>query len=171
MRIHTFAEGFLARLAHDLEVGCDGLSGTATRTEDGRGPAVASVDVPLGGLSVVGVVTGGSVDEHVLSSSERAEIVAKMQRDVFHSGADGIVRVEASYEEGTVRMRVLLPNGNVVEMMTRPHVAAEGAATRATGTFGISLAAMGSSKIKGPMGAFRLKDNVEVSFNLVFTPA
>ena len=35
VRIHTFAEGLLARLAHDLELVCGDLSGHATRSADG----------------------------------------------------------------------------------------------------------------------------------------
>jgi len=40
--------------------------------------------------------------------------------------------------------------------------------TRVTGTFDVSLSAIGSDPVKGPMNAFRVKDSVEVLFELVF---
>jgi hypothetical protein len=38
----------------------------------------------------------------------------------------------------------------------------------AKGTVEVSLAALGSKPVKGPMGAFRVKDRVRISFDLVF---
>jgi hypothetical protein len=63
-----------------------------------------------------------------------------------------------------------MPNGRVVEVALRPELHTDGDGLRATGTFAVSLASMGSDVVKGPMGAFRVKDRVAVVFDLVFVP-
>jgi hypothetical protein len=173
VRIHTFAEGILARLAHDLELACGDLSGSASRTTDG--PAIAGtamVEMPLRGMAVGGILAkDGRVDEHALSPNERRDIVAKMQSDVFHAGPEGVVRIEVHLDGGAARVRVVPPNGKAIEAVVRADVRADGEAVGARGTLEISLSAIGSNAIKGPMGAFRVKDRVRVSFDVVFTPA
>ena len=58
-----------------------------------------------------------------------------------------------------------------VETLVRPDLHADGEAMRAKGSFDLSLAAIGSDVVKGPLGAFRVKDRVRVSFDAVFVPA
>jgi hypothetical protein len=174
VRIHTFAEGLFAKLAHDLELACGELSGTASRRDaEGSGAAApagtASVTVPLQGLSVAGVLAkDGTVDERGLSPSERRDCLAKMHHDVFHAKPDAVVRVEGHAEGGSVRLRIVPPNGKSVEIVTRPTLSNEGDAVRAKGAFEVSLSAIGSDVVKGPMGAFRVKDRVLVTFDVVF---
>ena len=54
VQIHTFAEGLLARLAHDLALLCVELSGAASRGPDAASATTgtASIEVPLRGLQV-----------------------------------------------------------------------------------------------------------------------
>jgi len=44
----------------------------------------------------------------------------------------------------------------------------KGSAARVRGDLVVSLSALGSSTVKGPMNAFRVKDAVEISFDVVF---
>jgi hypothetical protein len=106
-----------------------------------------------------------------LTPQERKEAAAKMQQDVFHAGPDAVVRVEAHLEGSAARVRVAPPNGKAVEVVVRPDVRVEGESVRAIGSFEISLAALGSDVVKGPMNAFRVKDKVKVLFDVVFAPA
>lgn len=172
--VHTFAEGLLARLAHDLEIVCGGLEGsaaTAGSADDVATKGSARVEAPLRAMAVGGVLgKGGGVDERALSPNERRDILAKMQSDVFHAGNDAVVRVETHVDGAAARVRVIPPNGKAVETVVRPEVRADGAGIRATGSFELSLAAIGSEVVKGPMGAFRVKDRVRVSFDVVFVP-
>ncbi|CAN5923539.1 hypothetical protein BH11MYX4_BH11MYX4_15920 [soil metagenome] len=172
VRIHTFAEGLLARLAHDLELVCGGLSGAATRSgDDGATTGTARLEAPLRDLAVNGVLgKDGRLDERALSPGERHEILAKMQKEVFHSGPDGVVRVEASLDGGRAHVRLFPPGGKGVEVVVEPELTADGEALRAVGTFEVSLSSIGSDVIKAPMGAFRVKDRVRVSFDVVFAP-
>ena len=167
--IHTFAEGLFARLAHDLELACGGLTGTATRTAEGAG--TARVEVTLRAIAVSGVIgTDGRLDERALSPSDRREIATKVQQDVFRAGPDAVVRVEATLEGPRARVRFSPPNGKGVEVVVEPELTSDGAELRARGGFEISLTSIGSSVIKAPMGAFRVKDHVRVTFDVVFVP-
>jgi len=169
VRIQTFAEGLLARLAHNLELHCGELSGAASH--EGK-TGTASIEAPLRGITVAGVLgKDGRTDDRGLSPAERRDAIAKMQHDVFHSGAEGIVRVEAHLDGDAARVRIVPPNDRSVETVIRPDVRTEGDKVRATGTFEISLAAIGSDVVKGPMNAFRVKDKVKVIFELVFAAA
>ena len=61
VRIQTFAEGFLARLAHDLELSCSDLSGTASAvTSDGHTAGAAHVEAPLRGMAIAGEAHAGA---------------------------------------------------------------------------------------------------------------
>src|SRR5690606_11695914 len=82
VRIHTFAEGMFARLAHDLELSCGRLSGSAERTDEGVG--AGSLTVPLAGIRVSGTLKGGRLDPRGLSASDRDDVLTKMRKDVFH---------------------------------------------------------------------------------------
>lgn len=172
VRIHTFAEGLLARLAHDLELVCGGLSGRASQTgEPGAPGGAASLEAPLRDIAVAGVLgKDGNVDERALSSSDRSDILAKMQKEVFHGAAGEVLRIEAKLDAGSAKVKLSVPNGRSVEVTMRPEVRAEGGGMRASGTFAISLASIGSDAVKGPMGAFRVKDRVAISFDVVFVP-
>lgn len=172
VRLQTFAEGLLARLAHDLELACGDLSGTASRADGGSTTTgTASIEAPIRAIAIAGVLgKDGRVDERGLSTSEKSDAATKMRHDVFHAGHDGVVRVEVELEGTSARVRVAPPRGKAVEVIVRPEVRAEGDALRATGTFDLSLSALGSDVVKGPMNAFRVKDKVKVLFDVLFAP-
>jgi hypothetical protein len=174
VRVHTFAEGLLARLAHDLELVCTKLSGTASRaapTDGATATGTASLEAPLGGMEVTGVIKDGRLDERALSASDRRDILAKMHADVFHASPSGVLRLDATLEGSAAKVRLLAPNGKSVEATTQAELRPDGEGLRATGTFDLSLAKLGSDVVKGPMGAFRVKDRVAISFDVVFAPA
>lgn len=170
VRIQTFAEGLFARLAHDLELVCRGLTGSARR--DGS-HATASLEARVGGIDVAGVRDrSGAVNPRALSASDRADCLEKMRKDVFHASADAVVRIEATLDGDTARIRLTPPSDRAVEVVVRPRIdEIEGGAARVSGAFELSLASIGSDVVKGPMGAFRVKDRVTVSFEAVFQPA
>ena len=158
VRIHTFAEGLFARLAHDLEITCGSLEGTASR--DAK---TATIEAPLSGFEVAGVLEKGRVDERALSAGDRRDILEKMHRDVFHADASARVKLEASVDG----VKLVLPSGREVAIATRVTVED----LRASGSFDVSLSAIGSDVVKGPMNAFRVKDRVTVLFDVRFAEA
>ena len=174
VEIRTFAEGVLARLAHELMLLCTDLAGEAS---PGPGAAsgttgTASIEVPLRGFQVAGTLTkDGRLDESGLKASDRRECLSKMQRDVFHAGPDDAVRVEVVLLGDSARVRLIPPRGHPVEAVVRPDLHSEDDGLRATGSFEVSLSALGSDVVKGPMGAFRVKDRVRIVFDLRFVAA
>ena len=115
---------------------------------------------------VAGTLKGGHVDPSGLSSSDRDDCLGRMRRDMFH-GADTI-RVEASLD----RVTVISPRGKTVErpVSLTPQKEADGS-FRVSGQLDLSLSAIGSEPVKGPLNAFRVKDRVEIHFDVVFQPA
>lgn len=174
VRIRTFAQGLLSRLAHDLELVCRGIEGTAERPSADRGSA--DVVVPIAKIDVAGTLKNGRVDPAGLSPSDREDVLRKMRREVFHERdeASSVVRIEATLETGKeagkARVRVIPPNGRAVERSASVRLEPEGdTGARASGSFELSLDAIGSDPVKGPMNAFRVKDSVEILFDVVFT--
>lgn len=160
IRLRTFAEGLLSRLAHDLELTCRDVSGSAT---DAR---TATITIPVPAIDVVGTVKSGHVDKSGLSPSDREDCLSKMRREVFH-GADRVT-VEATVD----RLKVISPKGKTAELpiSLKPEPQDDGS-MRVRGQVELSLTALGSHPVKGPMNAFRVKDKVEVQFDVVFQPA
>ena len=167
VRVHTFAEGLFARLAHDIEIVFAKVEGTASRDGD---KGQAKVTVRLDAADVAGVLKDGRVDASVLSAGDRRDILEKMRREVFHAGADATVALEATLDGKTAQVKVVPPKGKTVEATVRPELREEGDAVRISGSFDVSLAAIGSDVVKGPMNAFRVKDKVLVLFDVVFAP-
>lgn len=153
---------------------CIELSGTASRGPDAASATTgtASIVVALRGLQVAGTLTkDGRIDQSGLSPGERRDCLAKMHKDVFQAGPDAVVRVEAGLLGSSARVRVVPPNGRAVEIVVQPDLRNEDDGLRATGDFQLSLAAIGSEVVKGPMGAFRVKDGVRILFDVMFMPA
>ncbi len=172
VRIRTFAEGLFSRLAHDLELVCRGIEGTAERPSPESGSATLAV--PISKIDVAGTLKSGRVDPSGLSPSDREDVLRKMRHDVFHAKDPGAsVRVEATVEAGKARVRVVPPNGRAVErsVPVRLEAATDAGTARVSGRFELSLDALGSDPVKGPMNAFRVKDTVEVAFDVTFVEA
>ena len=167
VRIHTFAEGLFSRLAHDLKLTCGELSGTASF--DGKS-GTASIVAPLHGMSVAGTLgKDGCVDERGLNPSERRDCIAKMHHDVFHARPDAVVKLEVHLDGDRARVRIVPPNGRAIEEVLSPTMHRdERGSVRASGAFDVSLMAIGSDLVKAPLNAFRVKDKVRVSFEVVF---
>ena len=153
MRIHTFAEGLFSKLAHDLELDCEGLRGTL----DG-GQAV--IEAPIESIRVVGTLGKGT-----LSDSDKRDILEKMRREVFRAERGNVV-IEATRDG----MRIRVPSGASASLPA-PNI--EGSADRisAKGSFELSMSSTGAGVVKGPMGAFRVKDRVVVHYDVSFQPA
>jgi hypothetical protein len=159
--IRTFARGLLSPLAHDLEI--------AARNPTGEGEAGdhphARLRIPLGDLSVVGVVKRGKLETSVLSDSDRREIERRIREEIF--GNASTLEVEASVENGRASLTFRAPKGAPTErypvsIETTP----DGATVKGAGE--LKLSSLGIGTIKGPMGVFKIDDNIEISFDATF---
>ncbi|MEO7331303.1 MAG: hypothetical protein ABI193_22195 [Minicystis sp.] len=164
--VHTRAEGLLARLAHALQLSTPELTGTATLEGEAW---TADLRVPVRSLMVDGVLHGDTLDRTVLSAADREQILTKMREDIFGDATEiearaagpGRDRGEATVRVGRASQRAPLT------FTTRE---AESGALQVTGTFEVSIKALGGKAIKGPLGAFSVKDTVKLRFDLRLVP-
>jgi hypothetical protein len=154
IRIRIFAEGLFARLAHDLELTTGPLEGSVDQDS-------ARVAFTIEDMRVVGTIVGGRVNPDGLSASDRRDCLAKMRADVFHADKGPVEVVASRTRSGHIR----LPSGRTVDLALSELNVEE---ARARGSASVSLRAIGSNVVKGPMNAFRIKDRVEVTFDLCF---
>jgi hypothetical protein len=168
LTVRTRAEGLLARFAHDLELTSTEVSGQVTLDGDAW---TAELSVPVASLRVVGALHGDAVDRAVLSAGDRAQIEQKMREDVFFGGARVVTATAhgASLTSGEATITVASRSQRVaISLAAAPSASA---AKSATGRFTLSLDKLGVKPIKAPLGAFRVKDAVEVSFSIPFVSA
>lgn len=171
LTIHTWAEGMLSALAHDLELTAGGLS--ASGSQDGD-EFDLELTVPVSSIRVRGTVKGGQVDESGLKPGDKADVEKKIQKDVLKvtsvvakvrgkaAEGDTEVRCDVNVEVGKGRSSV--PTRASVERKASGEVVAKGSAM-------VKLSELSIKPIKGPLGSFKLKDGVEVSYELILKPA
>jgi hypothetical protein len=163
LRIETRAKGMLAKLAHDLSIEGAGPKGAA-RIEGDK--LAFDLEIPVAALRVAGVRKGGRVETSVLSSSDLADIHKKLRDDVLAGSPS--VRVSASgaapaddAKDATFELVVKAGRGEQ-RVRTKVAVKREGERTIVTGMATVSLEALRIPPVKGPLGAFRVDDAIEV---------
>jgi hypothetical protein len=166
--LRTRAEGLLARLAHDLELTSAEVSGHVDVDGDAW---TAELSVPVASLRVVGALHGDAVDSAVLSAADRAQIEQKMREDVFFGAARVVTATArgASLSSGEATIAIGSRSQRITFPLSAPALA--DGTLRPTGRFTLSLDALGVKPIKGPLGAFRVKDAVDVSFAILLVSA
>lgn len=165
--LHTKATGLLARFAHDLEIACSGFSALVSVDGDSWN---ATLQVPVSGLSVVGVLHGDAVDKSVLSASDRAEIENKIRREVFSGRPNVQVTAHGhSRSQGEVKVTV----GSKSETVQVSHRALERGEEKfeVIGRLDVSMKKLGLDEVKGPLGAFKVSDSVSVIYSMILIPA
>jgi hypothetical protein len=164
--LRTRAEGMFSRLAHDLEIAAEGFSGEVAVEGDRW---TATVRFPVRMLRVVGVLRGDNVDRGVLSKKDRAEIERRLAREIIRVEEVVVEASGDSHASGEARIRIgdreeRVPLSLVTEPRRDGELAAEGKGKA-------SLRALGIPEVKGPLGAFRVSDTVELSFWVMLAPA
>lgn len=166
--IETTAKGMLAKLAHDLRLLAGELTVTVAEGEGGR--LDLELRAPVRAIKVDGVRKGGRVDRGVLSASDRSDIEKKIREEVLRSAdvqvkaslpsspAPGSVATDATVEVG----------GHRVSVPLRLSIASRDGRTHALGRAKVSLSALKIPPVKGPLGAFRVDDDVDVVFDVAF---
>lgn len=171
--VETRAKGMLAKLAHDLSIEVREPAVTLTVT-DGKASLELGIDVAK--LRVDGVRKGESVDRGVLSSSDRADIEKKIQREVFNTSRISVKLDASSAPAAGTRNAEIEASGRLeagrgstrVSSRVRLEVRADGVV--ATARAKVSLPSLGIAPPKGPLGAFRVDDDVEIVAKLAFVP-
>jgi hypothetical protein len=132
------------------------------------------VRVQVASLRVSGVMKRGKLEASILSAGDRDAIARQVREDVL-PGGDVVARTTPGGHGSRVAIEVRSACGvdrvTCDVALTNEEGNEDGArrAMRAKGRAELSLAALGSPPVKGPMGAFRVKDRVRVEFDLLFT--
>jgi hypothetical protein len=165
LAIYTEAEGLFSALAHDLELIAGDLQGEASGSE-------ATVRVAVAAIRVSGVMKRGKLDPSVLSRGDQ-EAIERQIRDEILRGREVVARGTLEGNRAAIAIEVGAGTAKVrcdvtVERGPSETSQAKEASTRMRGAAEVSLAALGAPTVKGPLGAFRVKDRVRVVFDLVF---
>ena len=165
--IRTRAEGMLSKLAHDLELVAEGVR--AEVDLDGE-TWRAGLVFPVDGIAVVGTLDGDRLDRGGLNRIERMEIKRRLRKEVLPDRTVRVVAEGPSHGEG--KMTLVGPKGqHEVPLQSLRVETRDGGALVVEGRSWVSLRSLGIKEIKGPLGAFKVSDAVELGFRVTISPA
>lgn len=164
--VRTRAAGMLAKLAHDLELQAAEIQGRAERSETGFS---GELRIPITTLRVTGQLHGDRVDSSGISQSDRSDIEHKIRDEVFAGTKEIVVRGQGTpWNRADITVETAL--GKMPIAVSLRSSEQEGA-IRISGRTELLLSKLGVREIKGPLGAFKVKDAVEVLFEITLRPA
>jgi hypothetical protein len=159
--LRTRAGGFLSALAHDLELtGKVARGHVSNEGERWQGEIV----VQPSAIKVAGAVKRGVVDKNVLSASDVRDIESRIANEVFGGLNELVIRGEGTPSMPTIR--VLGKQEAVTDLKVT--VRNDGASRIFSAKGNVSIKSLGFNEVKGPLGAFVIKDNVEVDATITF---
>ncbi|MEJ7735172.1 MAG: hypothetical protein WKG00_39045 [Polyangiaceae bacterium] len=165
LRIRTRASGLLARLAHDLELRATVLEGSV---EEEPGSWTTDLRAAVSGLRVAGTLHGDRLDPAALSASDRAEIERKLRDEVLRVAE---VRVRATgRDRASAEVQVIAARTAQTRASLSVREVAAGE-LQVVAALPLSLRALGVAEVKGPLGAFKVDDTVQVLVDLRLRPA
>jgi hypothetical protein len=168
--VRTRAVGVFARLAHDLELSTTDLRVEATLV--GR-EWTAIVTVPVAHLRVAGTLKGDRLDAAGLAPRDRVDVERKMGNEVLAVGevtARGHGTLDDAGAGGGGELEVNVGSSRGLTGVGFTAKALSGGAYSVTGRCTLSLKELGIGPVKGPLGAFKLRDDVEVLFEATLLP-
>lgn len=174
LTIETKAVGMLAKLAHDLSIVANDISVSTVAEGD---DIVVTLRAPVGRLEVRGVRKGAAVDEGALSKSDRNEIQRKIREEVL-KGSEVVAKLSvraAALSLSEPGKRTIPAKGTVAvgsrtaTVSTEANVDVAGDRARADGRVRLDLPALGITPPKGPLGAFKVHETVEIVYRLTFS--
>jgi hypothetical protein len=170
LTVRTRAVGVFARLAHDLELAATDLRLAATL--DGS-EWTALVTIPVISIRVAGTLRGERLDPIGLVPRDRADVERRLRDDVL-AVREVVVRGKGALDgagtKGSGELSVDLGSAaGRASVSFSVRTLLEGAYS-VTGRSTLSLTELGIRPVKGPLGAFKLKDDVDVLFEITLRP-
>lgn len=161
--VRTGAQGLFARMAHRLELVAHPSEGWGERD----GAAVrGALRVRTSDLRVAGALRGDRVDPQVLSAADVSAIEARVAGELFGGLTTFEIALDARAADGTAS--VSSARGTAKSTVRQLTLTAEGKGLRVTGEARLSLRALGAAPVSGPLGAFRVADELDVIFRGLF---
>jgi hypothetical protein len=164
IRIRTYAKGLFSPLAHDLELEAKTIEGSG----DG-GAKRGELRVSTKDIRVVGVLKKGRVDTSILSDKDRGEIEKKIRESVLDGGP--WVVVQAEMDGSRAKLSIQSSQGPQIAETAVLVLKEADNVTTVEGSLKLSMKKLGVAEVKGPLGAFKVGDEVEVEFKVAFVPA
>lgn len=153
--IRTRAKGLLSALAHDLELTGTIARASATREGDRWDAELA---VRPDAIKVVGPIRGGKVAPGGMSKLEVDMCEKRLVSEVFGGVGEIVVRATGTPSDARVEITAKQPAPAKMKLTLRD----EGEATLVDARGTVSMKALGLAEVKGPLGAFTVKDDVEL---------
>ncbi|MBI2388102.1 MAG: hypothetical protein HYV09_00675 [Deltaproteobacteria bacterium] len=163
LTLRTRSGGFFGALAHDLELTAPLLRGHA-KLEGDRWDGEVVVEPTA--IRVIGAIKKGQVDRSVLSANDVREIERRLV-DHFGGAREVVVRGTGTVDRPEVRVTV--SREGTARVKAKATDEGDARVVAVTGT--VSMKALGLGEVKGPLGAFVIKDDVEVEGRATFVPA
>jgi hypothetical protein len=160
--LRTRAKGLFSKLAHDLELRCERVSGEGDRDGDawkGR------LSVPVDGIKVVGSIKKGKPDAAALAGWEMELIEKRLREEVFAGVREVAVAASGKLSRGDLELTVG-GRGQTKLALVEFRDARGGIELRAKGD--VSMKAFGLAEVKAPLGAFTVADAIEWEASLAF---
>ncbi len=164
LTLRTRAGGLFSALAHDLELTGTVARGTATR--DGE-RWEAELGIVPSSIKVVGALKRGTVDRTVLSASDVRDIEQRIVNDVFGGVAEIVIRGSGTVDAPDIRVTAKRESSLSARVSVKND--ADARVFHAKGT--VSIKGLGLQEVKGPLGAFVIKDDVEIDATATLVPA
>lgn len=160
--LRTRAKGLFSKLAHDLELRCERVSGEGDREGEGW---KGRLTVPVDGIKVVGSIKKGKPDASALAGWEMELIEKRLREEVFAGVREVVVAASGKLSRGDLELTVG-GRGQSKLALVEFRDARAGIELRAKGD--VSMKAFGLAEVKAPLGAFTVADAIEWEAALVF---
>jgi polyisoprenoid-binding protein YceI len=162
--LHTGRAGLGAKAGHDLTIEVTRWSGSATVDLADPSRSTVSVDVDVDSLEV----REGTGGVKPLTDSDRAEIKRIIGGKILHTASHPTIAFRSTSVEGTPESFTVAGDLTILGV-TQP-VALQGAVdtNRARGTAIVTQTRWGIKPYSALLGALKLRDDVEVRFDVAF---
>lgn len=165
VHIYTFAEGLFAKFAHDLALNA-APAGKGVSTSEG---ATVALSFDVNDITVLGVRRKEFVDTEVLQLEEKLEIERRIRTEFFPAKEKNhFIDIEGQLKNGRAVFTFTTPQGRKTHLSADVKAGIGEETALITGLCKLSLSSLGIGPIKGPLGAFKVKDEVHIDFHAVF---
>ncbi len=165
VHVYTFAEGLFAKFAHDLALNTT-PSGSGEPTPEG---ATLRLSFDVNDITVIGVRRKEFVDTEVLRFDEKEDIERRIRNEFFPAKGDNhFIDISGELKHGHATFDFATPQGRRTRLVADVKAGIGEDTALVTGLCKLSLSSLGIGPIKGPLGAFKVKDEVHIDFHAVF---
>lgn len=166
LELRTYREGAASVAGHDLVIDATRWSGTVTVDADDPASSLVEATIEVSGLAV----REGHGGVKPLSDKDRAEIAKTINGKILNSGAYPTIAfrstsVTVAGDRGTVTGDLTIA-GTTQSLDVPFRVQDDGDGSRATGETAVVQTRWGVKPYKGFLGALRLRDAVDVTYDL-----